>query len=66
MKKPYSQNVVKMSETLNIESGVNRTDSASSSRVFGEEQPAPGRNPATARIKWTKEVNKIVMKCYTK
>ena len=33
------------------------------------QQPGPGRHQATAenrRMKWTKEVNKIVMKCYIK
>ena len=28
-----------------------------------EEQPAPGRNPSTAKLRWTKEINKLVMKC---
>ena len=37
-----------MSKTLNIENGVNGTNCAWPGRVSGEEQPAPGRNPATA------------------
>ena len=47
-KKSYSQNIVMMSKTLNIENGVNGTNCAWPGRVSGEEQPAPGRNPATA------------------
>ena len=53
-----------MSETLNIENGVNGTNGAWPGRVSGEEQPTPGRNPATAQVKWTKAINKIVMECY--
>ena len=30
------------------------------------EQARPGRKRATAGMKWTKEVNKLVMKCYIK
>ena len=30
------------------------------------EQGGPGRNQATARTTWTKEINKIVMECYFK
>lgn len=33
-------------------------------RCSAGEQGGPGRNPATARITWTKEINKIVMECY--
>ena len=34
----------------------------------GGTQPDPGRHPTTANVKtkWTKELNKIVMKCYLK
>ena len=64
-KKPTSQtNVMMMNETLSTENGVNGTESASRGRVPGVEQPAPARNPATAKLRWTKEVNKLVMKCY--
>lgn len=48
MKKSYSQNIVMMSETLNIENGVNGPNGAWPGRVSGEEQPVPGGNPATA------------------
>lgn len=48
MKKSYSKNIVMMSETLNIENGVNGTNGAWPGRVSGEEQPVSGRNPATA------------------
>ena len=48
--------------------GVNETQAPSEGvtpgRVSREQQPAPGRYPATARTKWTKAVNKLVMKCY--
>lgn len=44
-----------MSDTLNIEHGVNGTDIASPGRVSGEEKPAPGRYPATEE---TKEINR--------
>ena len=33
-------------------------------RVSGGRQPDPGRHPTTARIRWSKETNKLVMKCY--
>ncbi len=35
-------------------------------RVRRGEQPQPGRYPATARDKWSKETNLLVMKCYIK
>ena len=28
------------------------------------QQRGPGRNPATTRVKWNKEVNKVVMECF--
>lgn len=31
-----------------------------------EEQLRPGRNQATARMKWIKGVNKLIIKCYIK
>ena len=49
-----------MSALLNTENGVNGaswtndTTDASPGRVCREEQQAPGRNPATAKLKWTK------------
>ena len=50
--------------------GVNGTHATSEGvtpgRVTGGEQPAPGRYPATARAKWSKDLNKLVMKCYIK
>ena len=45
---------------------MNDTTGASPGRVCGEEQQAPGRNPATAKLKWTKEINKLVMESYIK
>ena len=54
-------------ENRNI-NGVNETQAPSEGvtpgRVSREQQPAPGRYPATARTKWTKAVNKLFMKCY--
>ena len=32
--------------------------------MSGEEQPVPGRNAAAAKLRWTKETNKLVMECY--
>ena len=50
--------------------GVNGTHAMSEGvtpgRVTGGQQPAPGRYPATARAKWSKDLNKLVMKCYIK
>ena len=66
-KNPTSQTyVMMMNETLSTENGINGTQGASPGRVSGEEQPAPGRNPATAKLRWTKEENKLVMRCYIK
>ena len=52
------------------DNGVNGTgatsESASPSMEVGGQQPTPGRHQATARLKWNKEVNKIVMKCFYK
>ena len=31
-----------------------------------DKQLRPGRNQATARMKWTKGVNKLIIKCYIK
>ena len=48
--------------------GVNGTQATSegvtSGRVAGGQQP--GRYPNTARTKWSKDLNKLVMKCYIK
>ena len=50
--------------------GVNGTGSASESyspgRCSSAQQRGPGRQPATARLKWNKEVNKVVMECFYK
>ena len=40
------------------------TVGASPGRVPWEQQQGPGRTPDTARFRWTKEVNKLVMKSY--
>ena len=51
--------LINMGESLNglLDSSVNGT--------VGE-QRRPGRHPATARMMWSKDVNKVVMECYLK
>ena len=48
--------------------GVNGAGSASESsspgRCSSAQQRGPGRQPATARWNWNKEVNKVVMECF--
>lgn len=48
--------------------GVNGTgtnsEGASPGRVSPVRQRGPGRHPVTARMKWSKEVNKVVMECF--
>ena len=39
------------------------SEGASSGRCSVDEQRRPGRNQATARMKWTKEMNIVVMEC---
>ena len=36
------------------------------SRCFLVQQREPGRHQVTARMKWNKEVNKVVMECFYK
>ena len=52
------------------DNGVNGTgatrESASLGMEVGRQQPPPGHHQATARLKWSKEVNRIVMKCFCK
>ena len=59
-----------ISENTDSENGVNGTQTSSEGVSPGTdppvEQPKPDRKPATARQKWTKEINKIVMKCNLK
>ncbi|XP_044170403.1 uncharacterized protein LOC122954426 [Acropora millepora] len=54
----------------NGDNGVNGTgafsEGASSGRCPVGEQRRPGRHPATARMMWSKDVNKVVMECYLK
>ena len=42
------------------------SESAPPGMEVGGQQPTPDRHQATARLKWNKEVNKIVMKCFYK
>ena len=50
------------------DNGVNRTgterEGSSPGRCSPAQQRGPGRHPATARLKWNKEVNKTVMECF--
>ena len=61
-----------MGESLNglLDSGVNGTgafsEGASSGRCPVGDQRMPGRHPATARMMWSKDVNKVVMECHLK
>ena len=50
-------------DTGNSGTGTNG-EGARPGRVQREEQPRPGRQPATAREKWSKSTNQLVMKCY--
>ena len=54
---------VKMNSYENRENSVNDTHGGVSLGTdLRAQQPGPGRNQATARMKWTKEVNKLVIK----
>ena len=50
--------------------GVNESGTSgeafSPGRCSTGQQRGPGRQPATARVKWSRDVNKVVMKCYLK
>ena len=39
-------------------------DGLSPGRCSVGKQRKPGRHPATARVKWTKQLNRVVMECY--
>lgn len=39
-------------------------EGSSSGRCSSGEQRGPGRYPTTARMRWNKEVNKVVMECF--
>ena len=41
-------------------------EGSSLGRCSSAQQRGPGRYPATARMKWSKEVNKVVMECFYK
>ena len=57
-----------MDYTENSNNDVNGTgtlcEGSPSGRCYVDEQHRPGRHPATARLKWTKEINKLVMECF--
>ena len=54
--------------TYTCNNGVNGTvtsrTNSSPGREVGGQQPIPGRHPDTARWKWNKEVNKLVIRCF--
>ena len=60
-----------MSEMLNQNfenNSVNGTrplvESSSPGRCFLIQQPKPGRHQVTARMKWNKDVNKVMIECF--
>ena len=57
-----------MSFSNNENNGVNGTgtlcEGASPGRCSPAQQRRPGRHQVTARMKWDKEVNKVVMECF--
>ena len=65
--KPFSF-IMMMSNNRINHNGVNETgtdgEGLSPGRDVGGLQPAPGRHPATARDNWTKEINKLVIRCF--
>ena len=46
--------------------GTSEGDGVASGTGAGTQQPAPGRNQATAKVNWTKELGKLATKCYMK
>ena len=56
-----------MNSLVDYINGVNGTgtacEGASPGRCSSAQQRGPGRHPVTARTKWSKEMNKLVMKC---
>ena len=57
-----------MSNQIFENNGVNGTGTPCEGPSLGRCSPAqqwgPGRHRATARVKWNKEVNKVVMECF--
>ena len=57
-----------MINQVSEDNGVNRTgtecEGSSPGRCPPAQQRRPGRHPDTARMKWNKEVNKVVMECF--
>jgi hypothetical protein len=55
-----------INETMNRKNGENRTSTDGGrlrqARRLGDSSQYPRHNSTTARMKWTKEINKIVMK----
>ena len=42
----------------------NNNNNDNDNRCFLAQLQGPGRHPATARVKWNKEVNKVVMESF--
>ena len=59
-----------MSNSRLFTNGVNESGTSGEAFSHGRystgQQRGPGRKPATARLKWSRDVNKVVMKCYLK
>ena len=57
-----------MINQVSEDNGVNRTgtecEGSSPGRCFPAQRREPGRHPDTARMKWNKEVNTVVMECF--
>ena len=66
--KPFS--FMMMSNNRINHNGVNETgtdgEGLSPVRDVGGQQPVPGRHPATARDNWTKDIYKLVIRCFFK
>ena len=64
--------LINMGESLNgfLDNGMKGagafSEDASSGKCPVGEQPRPGHHPATARMLWNTDVNKVVMECYLK
>ena len=64
--KTHPFNMVEMSNTELVHNDVNETEVIDDVVVFGRcsKQREPVRQSATARMKWYKQMNIVVMECY--
>ena len=51
-------------ENNSVNGAGSASESSSPGRCSSAQQRGPGRQPATARWNWNKEVNKVVMECF--